>query len=194
VVAVPCRVVLTALVVAALTTGCGSSSPAALPTPLPPAVPAPPGGTHVVKVLTVVEENHSLRQMRSSMPFLSALASQYAYATGYTAVSHPSLPNYLALSGGSTFGVTDDADPSAHRITGQSVFGQALLRQGFAPRKGPGVSAMPSKRNDPTRTHRPSVEGSTVPSLDQASMTGTGWASADGAGGRVQARNTWSAH
>jgi phospholipase C len=80
----------------------------------------------VTKVLTVVEENHSLRQMRSSMPFLSALATQYAYATDYTAVSHPSLPNYLALSGGSTFGVTDDKDPSAHPITGQSVFGQAL--------------------------------------------------------------------
>jgi hypothetical protein len=80
----------------------------------------------VIKVLTIVEENHSLRQMQSSMPFLSALATQYAYATGYTAVSHPSLPNYLALSGGSTFGVTDDADPPAHPITGQSVFGQAL--------------------------------------------------------------------
>jgi hypothetical protein len=80
----------------------------------------------VTKVLTVVEENHSLKEMQTSMPFLSALARQYAYATGYTAVSHPSLPNYLALSGGSTFGVTDDAAPAAHPITGQSVFGQAL--------------------------------------------------------------------
>jgi acid phosphatase len=77
-------------------------------------------------VLTIVEENHSLAQMRPSMPFLSGVATQYTYATGYNAVSHPSLPNYLALSGGSTFGVTDDRDPSAHPLAGQSVFGQAL--------------------------------------------------------------------
>jgi len=126
VIPVPVRVVLTAVVVAALATGCGTSTPSGSSTPLPRAVAAPPGGTHVTKVLTVVEENHSLAQMRSSMPFLSAVATQYAYATGYTAVSRPSLPNYLALSGGSTFGITDDRDPSAHPISGQSVFGQAL--------------------------------------------------------------------
>jgi len=126
VISVAVRVVLIAMVVAALATGCSASTPSGSPTPLPQAVAAPPGGTHVTKVLTVVEENHSLAQMRSSMPFLSAVATQYAYATGYTAVSHPSLPNYLALSGGSTFGITDDRDPSAHPIPGQSVFGQAL--------------------------------------------------------------------
>jgi len=126
VISVAVRVVLIAMVVAALATGCSASTPSGSPTPLPQAVAAPPGGTHVTKVLTVVEENHSLAQMRSSMPFLSAMATQYAYATGYTAVSHPSLPNYLALSGGSTFGITDDRDPSAHPIPGQSVFGQAL--------------------------------------------------------------------
>jgi acid phosphatase len=82
--------------------------------------------THVSKVLTIVEENHSLRQMQASMPFLSALATQYGYATSYTATSHPSLPNYLALSGGSTFDIRDDAAPAAHPISGPSVFGQAL--------------------------------------------------------------------
>jgi hypothetical protein len=91
-------------------------------------VPAPPTPTHarVTKVLTIVEENHSLQQMQTSMPFLSALATRYGYATGYTATSHPSLPNYLALSGGSTFDITDDAPPAAHPIPGPSVFGQAL--------------------------------------------------------------------
>ena len=78
------------------------------------------------KVLTIVEENHSLQQMQTSMPFLWALATRYGYATDYTAVSHPSLPNYLALSGGSTFDIIDDAPPAAHPIPGPSVFGQAL--------------------------------------------------------------------
>lgn len=91
-------------------------------------IPAPPTTTHahVTKVLTIVEENHSLQQMQASMPFLSALATRYGYATGYTATSHPSLPNYLALSGGSTFDIRDDATPAEHPIPGPSVFGQAL--------------------------------------------------------------------
>jgi phosphatidylinositol-3-phosphatase len=41
-------------------------------------------------------------------------------------VTHPSLPNYLAIGGGSTFAVTDDNAPSAHPISGASVFGQTL--------------------------------------------------------------------
>jgi phosphatidylinositol-3-phosphatase len=41
-------------------------------------------------------------------------------------VTHPSLPNYLALAGGSTFGVTDDAPPAIHRVPGPSVFDQAI--------------------------------------------------------------------
>src|SRR5690242_19624693 len=78
----------------------------------------------ITKVLVFIEENHSLSQMESSMPFVYGLAQQYAYATNYTAIRHPSLPNYLAIAGGSTFGVTDDNDPSAHRIRGNSVFDQ----------------------------------------------------------------------
>jgi acid phosphatase len=85
---------------------------------------APPTPT-ITKVLVFMVENHSLDQMTSSMPFVHGLAQQYAYATNYTAIRHPSLPNYLAIVGGSTFGVTDDKPPSAHRIRGASVFSQA---------------------------------------------------------------------
>ena len=49
-------------------------------------------------------------------------------ATAYDANSHPSLPNYLAMTAGSTFGITDDADPSAHRISAPSVFQQLGTR------------------------------------------------------------------
>ncbi len=41
-------------------------------------------------------------------PSFSRLAALYAQATNYHAVSHPSLPNYLALVSGSTHGVTND--------------------------------------------------------------------------------------
>lgn len=60
----------------------------------------------------------------SSAPYENALAKQCGLAVDYHGIRHPSLPNYLAATGGSTFGVSDDAGPSAHRIGDQSVFGQ----------------------------------------------------------------------
>ena len=73
-----------------------------------------------------VIENHSLDQMRAQMPYTASLAQRYGYATSYRALTHPSLGNYLAIVGGSTFGVVDDGDPSAHPIRGRSVFSAAL--------------------------------------------------------------------
>ena len=82
----------------------------------------------VTKLLVFVVENHSLAEMKAQMPYSYGLAKRYAWASNYHAIRHPSLPNYLAIAGGSTFGVTDDASPSAHRIRGRSVFGQALRK------------------------------------------------------------------
>ncbi len=87
---------------------------------------ATPAPTPVTKVLMILEENHTLGQAQAGMPYLMGQARQYGYATGYQAVAHPSLPNYLAITGGSTFGVTDDAGPGAHPVPGPSVFGQVL--------------------------------------------------------------------
>jgi len=41
-------------------------------------------------------------------PYMSALAQQYGVATNYYGIRHPSLPNYLAMIGGDTFGVTSN--------------------------------------------------------------------------------------
>jgi len=61
-------------------------------------------------VVVVVLENHSFESVSGNpqAPFLNNLAATNALATGYSGVSHPSLPNYLALTGGSTFGITSD--------------------------------------------------------------------------------------
>ncbi len=83
-------------------------------------------GTRPTKVLVFLVENHTLDQMRAQMPWTAALADRYGYATTYHALTHPSLPNYLAIAGGSTFGITDDQDPSSHPLSGPSVFGRAL--------------------------------------------------------------------
>jgi len=80
----------------------------------------------VTKVLVFVEENHSISQMRSGMPYTFSLARRYAYATGYRAITHPSLPNYVAIAGGQTYGISDDSSPAAHPLRGASVFGQAI--------------------------------------------------------------------
>ena len=57
-------------------------------------------------------------------PYENELAKECGLATDYRAITHPSLPNYLAATGGSTFGVTDDAGPSSHPISGPSLFQQ----------------------------------------------------------------------
>lgn len=95
---------------------------AALPTT---ATAAP---ARVTKVLTIVEENHSLAQMRSGMPYALSQAKRYGYASNWTAISHPSLPNYLAMVSGKTYGIRDDNYPSSHPLSGRTVFGQALNR------------------------------------------------------------------
>ena len=55
-------------------------------------------------------ENHSASQIIGSAdaPFINGLVASYGLAANYSAVAHPSLPNYLALTGGSTFGVITD--------------------------------------------------------------------------------------
>jgi phosphatidylinositol-3-phosphatase len=88
--------------------------------------PPPPPSNAVTKVLVFMEENHSLNEMKSGMPYDFSLAQQYGYATNYKGITHPSLPNYLAIAGGTTAGVTDDSAPSSHPINASSVFGQAI--------------------------------------------------------------------
>ena len=79
-----------------------------------------------VKVLIVVEENKTPRSALAGMPYLASLAATYGRTTAYRAVAHPSLPNYLALAGGSTFGVRDDGEPARHPISGPSVFDRVI--------------------------------------------------------------------
>lgn len=92
------------------------------------AVSATPRLQRATKVLVVIEENHSLAQMRRGMPYLATLSERYGYATDWRAVTHPSEPNYIAIAGGSTFGIRSDADPAtnARKIgSAPSVFSQA---------------------------------------------------------------------
>jgi hypothetical protein len=61
-------------------------------------------------VFLIVMENHESSRVlgNTSAPYINRLAGQNSLATQYYAVSHPSLPNYLALLVGDTFGLNDD--------------------------------------------------------------------------------------
>lgn len=93
----------------------------------PALVAAPPADAATVsKLLIIVEENHTRAQAEAGMPYLLGLQRQYGYGTAYSASSHPSLPNYLMMAFGSTYGITDDGNPVKHPIADPSVFGDAL--------------------------------------------------------------------
>ena len=57
-------------------------------------------------------------------PYLNQLAHRCGLAADYSAVAHPSLPNYVAMTSGSTQGVTDDGPPSEHPLAVPSIFSQ----------------------------------------------------------------------
>lgn len=76
-----------------------------LGTPPAAAVSAPPP-----RVFLVVLENREFEEVigNPEAPYLNHLAERGALATNFFGVAHPSLPNYLALLGGDTFGITEN--------------------------------------------------------------------------------------
>jgi hypothetical protein len=87
------------------------------------AAPAPAAWRHVIWIWF---ENKPATAVvgSSSAPYISGLAAACASATDDHGITHPSLPNYLAATSGSTHGVTDDGGPAAHPIAGPSLFSQ----------------------------------------------------------------------
>lgn len=73
------------------------------------AAPRPALAAARAHVVVIVLENREYDEVAANpaAPFLNQLAARGALATNYHAVTHPSLPNYLALLGGSTFGIGD---------------------------------------------------------------------------------------
>jgi phospholipase C len=64
-------------------------------------------------VWVVMMENTSATSLignTTNAPFVNELAQQYGYARQYYGVAHPSQPNYVAITSGSTNGVTTDND------------------------------------------------------------------------------------
>ncbi len=79
--------------------------------------------SHVVVILM---ENKNYNEIigSKSAPYLNQLAHSCGVATQYHGVTYPSLPNYLAVTSGSTYGIHDDNVPASHPITAASIFSQ----------------------------------------------------------------------
>jgi phospholipase C len=62
---------------------------------------------NLAHIVVIVFENKEERQVIGSgaAPTFTAMARKYVQLTRYTAITHPSLPNYLALVSGSTHGI-----------------------------------------------------------------------------------------
>lgn len=89
--------------------------------------PTPSATSSPKHIFVIVMENTSY-QRALAQPYLSSLASQYAVATNYHAVGTPSLPNYLAMTSGSTWGIADDG---YHRLPATGI-GKQLTAAGIS--------------------------------------------------------------
>jgi len=72
-------------------------------------------------IVTILMENNGLCDVTPSLaaacgsssipaPYLTTLAQTYGFNTHYTGIGHPSEPNYVALFGGSTLGISSDGN------------------------------------------------------------------------------------
>jgi hypothetical protein len=79
-------------------------------------------------------ENHSRSSVigNPAAPYENELARDCGTASDYAEVGSPSLPNYLGATSGSTHGISDDADPSAHPLTADNLFRQVRAKGGGA--------------------------------------------------------------
>jgi phosphatidylinositol-3-phosphatase len=79
------------------------------PSPSPTVVSFVPNFSHIV---FIVFENREFGSVvdNPKMPYFNELAKEYTLLTQHYAVIHPSLPNYIALMGGDTFGIKTNAE------------------------------------------------------------------------------------
>jgi hypothetical protein len=82
------------------------SATAAIP-PSPTTTAAPTPG-HIAVMVFENHEADAILAPHSSAPYLRSLARRSVKLSRLFAISHPSLPNYLALTSGSTHGITSD--------------------------------------------------------------------------------------
>lgn len=123
-----------------------------------------PDYSHIV---VVMEENHSYSQIigSSQAPYINSLASEGALFTNSHAITHPSEPNYMAITSGSTYGLSSDACPfsTSHANLGSELIAAKLSYAGYS-------ESMPSRGYEGctsglyARKHNPTANYTDLPS------------------------------
>ena len=82
-----------------------------------------PQSAGLAHIFVIVEENKSYSEIvdAPTAPYINSLIEQYALSTNYHGLFHPSLPNYIALTSGSNYGITDDRSPVGNEIAAANI-------------------------------------------------------------------------
>src|SRR6058998_792827 len=62
------------------------------------------------QLVVVLMENKNLNEVYGPAPYMTQLADQYSFSEGWSSITNPSQPNYIAIMGASTFGVGGDGN------------------------------------------------------------------------------------
>jgi hypothetical protein len=79
---------------------------------------------HVVWIVMENKSWHDVMGSSSPSPRIKRLAGLCGAASSFHGEANLSLPNYLAMTSGSTQGVTDDKGPNSHPISADNIFQQ----------------------------------------------------------------------
>jgi hypothetical protein len=81
--------------------------------------PIPTGIPKLDHVFVIMMENHGYAQIANNpnAPFINSYMKSANLATNYYGVAHPSLTNYLEITGGSNFGILTDGNPDWHNTS-----------------------------------------------------------------------------
>lgn len=123
-----------------------------------------PNGTEHIYVLVLENEGYDQIVGSAKAPFLNSLIPGFALATNYTAVAHPSQPNYIALFSGSTQGISDDKvhDVNANNLADQldaKGLSWRVYAQNVPPNCYTGATASggDDRQGDYARKHNPAI-------------------------------------
>src|SRR5947209_243558 len=107
------------LVVVALVGASALSSNSLGPSTLPPGGAVRDQATgNFDQLVVVLMENKNLDEVYGPATYMTQLADLYSFSQGWESITNPSQPNYIAILGGSTFGVSGDGNhPNLNHLT-----------------------------------------------------------------------------
>src|SRR3989442_12884494 len=103
------------------------------------------------QLVVVLMENQNLNDVYGHATYMTQLADTYAFSQHWASITNPSQPNYIALIGGSTFGVSGDGNhPNLNYPTLVDIIeNSGHTWNAIAEGSGSGCSINPDRGEDP---------------------------------------------